>query len=358
MKSPGSFSDERPVQGKLQRALFLFFYLILFIVLAAGFFELLARTGVLRPSFKVLEHTIQFHPRMIYRIKPLSSPDINERGYRDTRFYPKKPGQKRVLFLGDSHVMASNLKSYETLPKILDRKLGSGYEVLNLGVVGYGPDQSLVQLMDEGVELEPDRVLLGLFPEDDFNDLVKNRLFNVTPEGELKWNPDHIAAIELPRSRGLVFLNYLMMKMGLGDGYPELMSFLFSDGYDHRLLTHPEGTDSSLKVTLMTAVLKAFDQEMKARGIEFHVVILTSYESIQNHEMFEALQIGPEKYFYTDTLAQKICQEEGISYILVYPELIRRRPEAPVFDPISHHFTAEGAEVVAQIIYDKLVEAE
>lgn len=50
-------------------------------------------------------------------------------------------------------------------------------EVINLGVHGYGHDQMLILLKEEGVKYEPDIVILGFMPIDMSRNLLKFRDF-------------------------------------------------------------------------------------------------------------------------------------------------------------------------------------
>ena len=79
---------------------------------------------------------------------------------------PKPAGTTRVLALGDSFTFGDGVDDPETWPALLDERLGERVEVLNLGASAYAHDQMLLALLDDGLALEPDVVVLGFFASD------------------------------------------------------------------------------------------------------------------------------------------------------------------------------------------------
>jgi hypothetical protein len=101
----------------------------------------------------------------------------NSLGARGTKEVPYKKNKDkfRILFIGDSFTFGEDVSDRDTYPEILQRKLGDKYEVINLGVHGYGLGQSYLYLKNEGVKYKPDIVILGLFMPDIVRD--KARVF-------------------------------------------------------------------------------------------------------------------------------------------------------------------------------------
>ncbi|HEX5854121.1 MAG TPA: hypothetical protein VFZ57_00760, partial [Thermoanaerobaculia bacterium] len=94
----------------------------------------------------------------------------NALGFRDVAHGEKAAGVTRVAVLGDSFVFGSGVKQDETLTRRLAALLGPSFEVINLGVPGYGTDQELLTLSRFGPRLSPDIVLAGFF----WNDVMEN----------------------------------------------------------------------------------------------------------------------------------------------------------------------------------------
>lgn len=94
----------------------------------------------------------------------------NALGFRDDEHAEKVSGIIRVAVLGDSFVFGSGVRQDETLTHQLAARLGPSFEVVNLGVPGYGTDQALLTLRRWGPRLSPDVVLTGFF----WNDIMEN----------------------------------------------------------------------------------------------------------------------------------------------------------------------------------------
>ncbi len=100
---------------------------------------------------------------------------FSSQGLRDREFGPKREGERRILLLGDSFAMGWGLEEEETISRRLEamlRESGRDVTVINAGVTGYGPWQELGLLEDVGFRLEPDLVLLQLFPGNDVDNTL------------------------------------------------------------------------------------------------------------------------------------------------------------------------------------------
>lgn len=92
---------------------------------------------------------------------------INSRGLRDREHaLAPAPGVTRIVLLGDSFAWGWGVDDGKTFADVLEQRLGSAVEVLNLGVPGYSTDQELLWLEREGLLWEPDLVILCLLLND------------------------------------------------------------------------------------------------------------------------------------------------------------------------------------------------
>jgi hypothetical protein len=100
----------------------------------------------------------------------------NSKGVRGTReyAYEKPPGTTRIVALGDSFTFGEDVEDGQTYAEQLAQNL-PGVEVVNLGVHGYGHDQMLLYLEEEGLRYHPDLVLLGFVGQDMARDLLSFR---------------------------------------------------------------------------------------------------------------------------------------------------------------------------------------
>ncbi len=95
--------------------------------------------------------------------------DINAHGLRGPEFTTEKPpGVFRILNLGDSIAMGWGVREEDTYGRQLENLLNASrpldlrYEVINAGVPGWNPENELAYLQKEGLEFEPDLILLDL----------------------------------------------------------------------------------------------------------------------------------------------------------------------------------------------------
>jgi len=97
----------------------------------------------------------------------------NSKGLRGKSEYPyERPSEKqRVLVLGDSYTFGDEVSDDETYCHYLEALLPNT-EVLNLGVQGYGQDQMLLYLKEEGIKYHPNVVILGFAYLDIYRNLL------------------------------------------------------------------------------------------------------------------------------------------------------------------------------------------
>ncbi|PWB73270.1 MAG: hypothetical protein C3F15_10035 [Holophagae bacterium] len=164
-----------------------------------------------------------YHPTRGWALKPdlrdadpygPGSLNSNSAGMRGVREFSTEPadGMTRIVLLGDSFAFGEEVADSETFAHRLQELLPQ-VEVLNLGVHGYGHDQMLVYLREEGLRYHPDIVLLGFVQDDmqrnmlSFRDYAKPRFELADGALELRSSPvpapDEVVAGERYRSRFL-----------------------------------------------------------------------------------------------------------------------------------------------------------
>lgn len=101
----------------------------------------------------------------------------NAHGLRDDEFpRDKPPAELRILALGDSFTFALGVRFEDLWVQQLERRLeaerGAPVQVINAAVAGYNTRQELIYLLSEGLELEPDVVVIAFY----WNDLLGNEV--------------------------------------------------------------------------------------------------------------------------------------------------------------------------------------
>jgi hypothetical protein len=117
---------------------------------------------------------------------------FNSAGYRGDELQPRGPGRLRVAVYGDSMIQGSytprESSFCERLEAELAVRLGSPVEVVNAGVDGYGPDQVERRVRRELPTLDPDHLVVAVFADNDFGDLMRNKFHRVVADGQVVEN--------------------------------------------------------------------------------------------------------------------------------------------------------------------------
>jgi hypothetical protein len=178
----------------------------------------------------------------------------NAKGLRGEReyAYDRTPGAPRIVVLGDSFTFGEEVGDEETYSRRLEVLL-PGVEVPNLGVHGYGHDQMLLYLREEGVRYRPDVVLLGFIREDMDRNLLRFRDFAkpyfVLEDGRLVLRgtpvaaPEEVLRSELLRSRTSDVLTMLGQR-----------------------LRRRSGAEQEAKLRLTRAILDAMRETIESAG--------------------------------------------------------------------------------------------
>jgi len=251
----------------------------------------------------------------------------NSKGIRGrTEFaYEKPPGVTRIVVLGDSFTFGEEVGDDETYAHHLQALL-PGSEVLNLGVHGYGHDQMLLYLKEEGLKYDPDIVLLGFMPDDmernvlSFRDYAKPRF--AVREGRLELTtgpvprPEETLAAEKWRSK---FLDLLTMARSR---------------YEWR-----SGRTSAVTKELTAAILDEMKSSIEAAGARPAFAYLPVYGEIPRTE--EGMTSRERAFF-------AYGRERGIASLYIQPAF-RAKARAGVkfktaghWGPLEHQTAAEG----------------
>ncbi|MFO0982215.1 MAG: SGNH/GDSL hydrolase family protein [Planctomycetota bacterium] len=142
--------------------------------------------------------------------KRLSTNSQGLRGEREFT-YERRPGVPRILLLGDSFTFGDDVADDECYAGQLQALL-PGCEVLNLGVHGYGHDQMLIYLREEGVKYHADLVILGFVHQDMFRNVLAFRDF-AKPRFELRAGQLVLTHSPVPTPEAVLRSEFLRPKM-------------------------------------------------------------------------------------------------------------------------------------------------
>jgi hypothetical protein len=171
------------VKGLLQNLLLSLAAILVCASLVEAFFRVLGRRGA-APAPEATGPTAEhyrfngYHPLLGYDGLPNvrgrfhgQTVTHNSKGNRGEETAFEKPaGVKRVVVMGDSQAWGYGVADDETIPAQLSRLLNENgaarYQVLNLGVGGYGTDQAFLKYLVQGRRYSPDVVVLTVFKND------------------------------------------------------------------------------------------------------------------------------------------------------------------------------------------------
>jgi len=290
----------------------------------------------------------------------------------------------RIMVYGDSSIQArfSVLENTFTckLEKYLRRIVHEDIEVTNAGVVGFGPDQSLIKFMHEAETYRPDIVIFSVCADNDFGDIIRNRLFELDSSGSLV--TPHF------RSNLRTFLSSLLItkaaqkmfrkvtredknKDKKQDRKEKLTRLLdvseseysvyrqseprtfshFADHYDIDIALYPESEASTTKIKLMKAVLCKAKQFADAKKIEFIVLIIPSSKDLTtnsepNYEDF--LEYPKYKRDNLTSAVDHICTENNIHRVNLFHVFLENDPQDLHFKKNDYHWNDAGQDVAAQ----------
>lgn len=160
--------------------------------------------------------------------------NTNSKGLRGTSEYKyeRTPGKQRIVALGDSFTFGAEVPDNATYAHYLETQV-SNSEVLNFGVQGYGHDQILLYLKEEGIKYHPDIVMLGFTYIDIYRNIENffayaKPKFTLTPAGLQLTNvpvstPERVLAEEpyRPKSFDILFILKEKVRWALGKNEAE-----------------------------------------------------------------------------------------------------------------------------------------
>jgi len=114
------------------------------------------------PNPEKLQYELSPNRNLVYVPRP-GSGEFNADGYRGPLVpRERRPGRTRIVAIGDSVTEGLGVEADERFTTVLAERLGDDYEVVNLGVRGYGLLQELEYLKEKGLAYRPDHVFFGI----------------------------------------------------------------------------------------------------------------------------------------------------------------------------------------------------
>jgi lysophospholipase L1-like esterase len=323
---------------------------------------------------------------------------INNQGFRGAEL--ARAGESmRVLVYGDSFIQGDYSRTEETFTEQLKgrlaRKIGKSIEVVNAGVIGYGPDQELRRMEEELHTLKPNLVIVAIYAGNDFGDLIKNKLYRLSSDGSLQDNPsvflDDAIVSNMNQSRRSEPILRKILRAAIGrlfgnpgnasvtgrearrarvdaylkqaiDEYRQYVIegdnavHLVSDPYNADVSLTPTSESARYKIAMMEQIMRRMgDTVAKNNAALVFLLIPSPIDAADEHEVEE---VDPVKYpeyrrsTLTDILGQ-ICQRNGFRAVNLFGPFWERRADDLYFKADGHwnpRGQAYAAELVSEFV--------
>ena len=292
---------------------------------------------------------------------------INSLGFRSPPIKRIKPsGTIRIVVLGDSFTWGWGVDQDETYSMVLENILNqrktsnSKFEVINTGVTGYSTDQEYLLLKNEGLNLNPDIVVLFVY----FNDFLGNAtaIHNETPKPVFVEKNEEVLLENVPvpylvpgeggkwimRPRGELMrctLYRVLATRGMTRDWSR--KFLHNSRLAFLEKKERKGKANPVEIIITKYLLKQIHQTCNSNGIELLVVYCPELQSISGRD-FENDQKQLEWFF-------KVGQESGFPIMDIRTKLKQNDLQnEQVCLPQNAHLNPLGHQVVADMLYEKI----
>lgn len=308
---------------------------------------------------------------------------ISDLGIRDRDYAAKEANEYRILLLGDSYTFGWGLEIDDSLERVIERDLEARYPnrkitVVNGGTGGYGPWQTHGTLRRVGEIIDPDLVIMQTNTANDISDTLRKenkflKSFVAPMEKTMQRYRYHflwqVQADQWLRNHSRI---YFIACRAAGD------EPLFVNLYNQiRLLApvsiarvpqpdaRPWNYEPDLKIwypelthgwEVMQEDLLAIRADSEALGSEFAVYNMPNPFDIALGE--ERIADYPGKYTLDKNTAivETFGHETGTSFISVLPAFRAHPDPAGLYYHNDGHLNPMGAEILAGVLADLIVE--
>lgn len=286
---------------------------------------------------------------------------LNSRGFKD-REYPleKPPESYRIIAIGDSFNFGIVPHQYNYLT-VLEEKLNQQnqqIELINMGIPGMGPRDYLSLLLNEGLEFQPDMVLLSFYIGNDFMD-------NQFKANERRWEISYVVSF----LRALIKLQTEYEGLGadpnmiyIDDAPTHRTEFYLNDTRNKSNMFVRNPADDIFKGYFQDAMddLLKIKEICDYRNIKLVVVIIPDEVQVDQNlqativEMFDPNDPNKLDFRLPNRMLHEAFEENKIEYIDLMDEFIAGSQKNRLYKPNDTHWNIAGNQFAAEILFQKL----
>lgn len=290
---------------------------------------------------------------------------LNSQGFKDVEYSQNKAKNTyRIIGLGDSFAfgVVPYKSNYLTLiEKKLNQDKNQKIELINMGITGIGPKDYLALLVNEGLALNPDMILLSFYIGNDFLDnsiSEKNRRV-------LKENDSYVISFlqSLIEIYGKYQGNIYHQNMEYEDDTPT-----FSDDVYLQMLkeksyifieqpAEPEHFERLFNDAL--ADLVKIKEICDYKNIKLVVVLIPDELQVNSKlvaKVAEDFDVSPDIFDFTlpNKLLSQAFEKYNINYIDVLDEFQVATTKKRLYKPNNTHWNISGNQLAAEVIENYL----
>lgn len=293
---------------------------------------------------------------------------LNSRGFKDVEFSQQKEKRTyRIIGLGDSFAygVVPYQHNYLTLlEEELNNNNKSKIEVLNMGLIGTGPKDYLSILVNEGLALNPDMVLLSFYVGNDF---IDNRI--TAKERKILSDRDSYV-ISFVRGLIKIYSQYQGHVYFTKDDKYEDEGATFTDEVYlqqtqerslifNRNPVEPEFFQNAFNDAL--GDLLKIKEICDYKNITLVVVLIpdeVQVSPILQQKVIEAFRVSPDAFDFQlpNKLLRAEFEKHNINYLDLFDNFMVVNPQVSLYKPNDTHWNIAGNELAAEVIDNYLSE--
>ncbi|NEN90401.1 MAG: SGNH/GDSL hydrolase family protein [Okeania sp. SIO3H1] len=348
------------------------------------FFSILRQTAIISLiTFGLTEVTFRIYHKinpsfMFYdpssynrwRGKPLSTDydfQLNSRGFKDVEFSKQKAeGTYRILGIGDSFAYGGIPYKHNFLT-LLESKLNQDsrqpIELINMGIIAIGPKDYLSLLVNEGLELNPDMVLLSFYVGNDFSDNYKSqqdrRLLKV--QDSYVFSFFYFLIKVNSKFEGNLYHHNIEYREDLPT-VPDDFHLEEAKKRSYIFFKNPEETEFKEHFNDALGDLLKIKEICDRRNITLVVVLMPDEVQVIKElrdKVVASYNFTPDKFDFRqpNKLLSQALIRNNIYYLDIVEEFVTAGTQTPLYKPNDIHWNIAGNRLAAEVI-DKYLSEE